>query len=107
VQSRELPLPALRRQAPRWARGWAGGWGTQGPLPDPAHALGPICEKSRAVPRREAGSAPHPSLHKLWVNQVLPVESPSYWIMGVAVIEVADWVFVWSPPALVAFARTK
>jgi hypothetical protein len=40
----ELPLPAPRRQAPRWAGG--GGWGPQGSLPDPSH-LGAICEKSR------------------------------------------------------------
>jgi hypothetical protein len=36
----ELPLPALRRQAPRWAVGQGVGWVPQGSLPDPAR-LGP------------------------------------------------------------------
>jgi hypothetical protein len=42
----ELPLPALRRQAPRWARGLGVDPMAHGSLPNPAH-LGPICEKSR------------------------------------------------------------
>jgi hypothetical protein len=45
-----LPVPALRRQAPRWARGWGGvGWGGGAPPgPITGHHL-----RKELVPRRE------------------------------------------------------
>jgi hypothetical protein len=51
---------------------------------------------------------PNPQSKNLWVNQVMPVESPSYWVMGVAVAVRGDRMGVlgplvvgrWSPPAL-------
>jgi hypothetical protein len=53
----ELPLPALRRQASRWARGWVGGPRARSRTPPPP---GPIYEKKQ-VPRREADFAPKPT----------------------------------------------
>jgi hypothetical protein len=41
----ELPLPALRRQAPRWARGWVGDPGAARPRTPPTSA--PFAKKSR------------------------------------------------------------
>ena len=103
-QSSELPLPAApRRQAPGAAAGRGMGWGPQGPFPDPSH-LGPIYEKKS----RFQGVKPtllhiqaQPSPHKnRRVNQVVQSEEPpSYrsWVPAPQ-LEVADWVFVWSPP---------
>jgi hypothetical protein len=79
------------------------GWGARGSLPDPAHP-GPICEKSRFQDTEP--TLLHIQALTNWVNQVLHVEPPSYWIMGVAVRGGRLGV-VWSPPALAAFARTK
>jgi hypothetical protein len=77
--SRFPPCAARRRGV-----GQGTGWGPRGSLPDPAH-LGPIYEK-KSVPRRdEAGFAHILTSCGLWVNQVLPVGSPSYRIMGSAV----------------------
>jgi hypothetical protein len=52
----ELPLPALRRQAPRWPRGWVVGGGPRGsPLPPGPRSPPPAPFAKQNVPRREAG----------------------------------------------------
>jgi hypothetical protein len=78
VQSSPFPPCAARRRG-----GPGGGLGTPGLAPGPRPPRPHL--RKKAVPRREADIAPHPSRDKLWVNQVLPVESPSYRIMDAAV----------------------
>ena len=84
VQSWELPLPALRRQVPRWA----GGAGGEGSLPD-LGPLGPICEKNRHRGFAAGLCETQAALLQAVANQVLPVECPRYrsWILQ---LEVAD-----------------
>jgi hypothetical protein len=81
----EPPLPTLRRQAPRLGQGVRGGGG-QGSLPDLA-PLGPISENNMFRGFAPSFVKTQALRDCLWVNQVLPVESPSPRVTGSWVLQ--------------------
>jgi hypothetical protein len=98
VQSSELPLPALRRQAPRWVRGWVGDPGARSRTP-PTSA--PFAKKAGSKTKTRSRLCSKPRVLQAVTEARCSREAPELPVMDVSVRGGRLGV-VWSPQALVA-----